>query len=283
MAISSIYPLADRGAMLVARDRSRDPPGPAATSRAGGSGGSGSWRCGQSSCYTGTVSRGQGGRGQQSGQEAGTDTGDIEAEQWLNPFRIGRPVTPVISQREPRPEPPRAEPARQVWHDAEPPRQIWHEAGPPDHGWSHPAQPPIPAQPIPAQPIQGQPIRPLPADGYGPHADGRGAGPAYGPDQGAGQGRWAAPGQWSGRDENRGHGPGPGAGPGPGPGPGFGPGPGPGNGYGLPGRRPRNSPGPAETAPRRDRPAPPAGHPDPAGYGPHQGYGGHDGYGPPSA
>ena len=39
-------------------------------------------------------------------------SGDVEAEQWLSPFRIGRPVTPVISHRDRRPEPVHAEPVR---------------------------------------------------------------------------------------------------------------------------------------------------------------------------
>jgi len=35
----------------------------------------------------------------QRGRDSPVDAADIEAEQWLNPFRIGRPVTPVISPR----------------------------------------------------------------------------------------------------------------------------------------------------------------------------------------
>ncbi|HEX7994705.1 MAG TPA: hypothetical protein VF506_12340, partial [Streptosporangiaceae bacterium] len=132
------------------------------------------------------------GRDAQSGQrgrDGGAETGDTEAEQWLNPFRIGRPVTPVISPRRPAassgadgpdgtgqgssqgqpllarpvyPEPIQVEPVRsdlprQVWHEAEPPGQIWHDPDPdPDPGqdWQQPGQ------------LPPQTLRLRPGDGY---------------------------------------------------------------------------------------------------------------------
>lgn len=119
---------------------------------------------------------GQNAKPGQAGREIPVETGDIEADQWLNPFRIGRPVTPIISPRqnwaepaggqpshgpsayggpvqgrpvrvEPvkgRPvqaEPVGPEPARQVWHQAEPHGQIWHEP-PHEQAWQPPAAQP---------------------------------------------------------------------------------------------------------------------------------------------
>jgi hypothetical protein len=94
-----------------------------------------------------------------AGREKTAETGDIEAEQWLNPFRIGRPVTPVISHRQnvadpsgsqfshglPRGEPIRAVPVQAVPVEGAPvqgvPVQIWHEP-PPDETWQHHGQRP---------------------------------------------------------------------------------------------------------------------------------------------
>ena len=74
----------------------------------------------------------------QLGYDMPGESGDDGAEQWLSPFRIGRPVTPVVSRRDSRPEPLRAEPilAEPVRVDPvradplgdEPPRQVWHDA-----------------------------------------------------------------------------------------------------------------------------------------------------------
>jgi hypothetical protein len=149
------------------------------------------------------------GRDAQSGQrgrDSAAETGDAEAEQWLNPFRIGRPVTPVISPRraaapsgaqppggadqgsapEPLlarpvyPEPVQVDPVRsdlprQVWHEAEPPGQIWHDPDP-GQDWEQPAQQPP------------QTLRLRPGDGYesadGPYPSRQGAlgyGPPGGP------------------------------------------------------------------------------------------------------
>jgi hypothetical protein len=108
---------------------------------------------------------GQNAMAAQSGREKAPETGDIEAEQWLNPFRIGRPVTPVISHRRgadalpgsqlPR-RPARGEPIRAVPVEAVPaedepvqgvPVQIWHEP-PPEEVWQSGQQPP-------AEPVRG--------------------------------------------------------------------------------------------------------------------------------
>jgi hypothetical protein len=109
------------------------------------------------------------------GREKASETADVEAEQWLNPFRIGRPVTPVISHRQgiddlpgsqlPR-RPARGEPIRAVPVEAVPadeapvqgvPVQIWHE--PPPEDWQSGQQPP------------GGPVRYGDPRGYrGPHS-----------------------------------------------------------------------------------------------------------------
>lgn len=88
------------------------------------------------------------------------ESGDIEVEQWLNPFRIGRPVTPVISHRQnaadpagsphshglPRGETIRAVPVQAVPVEGAPdpgvPVQIWHDP-PADEPWQQHGQRPI--------------------------------------------------------------------------------------------------------------------------------------------
>ncbi|MDR2988323.1 MAG: hypothetical protein LBV34_26165, partial [Nocardiopsaceae bacterium] len=155
----------------------------------------------------------------QRGRESAAGTGDAEAEQWLNPFRIGRPVTPVISSRRPAAGPPGTGPAgsgaepgshgsapaepivarpvyaepvqvepmrsdmpRQVWHDAEPPGQIWHDPEP-GQDWQQPAQLPPPT--LRLNPGEGY----EPADGEWPNATGYqgGYGPAHDDQGGYGQ------------------------------------------------------------------------------------------------
>jgi hypothetical protein len=87
-------------------------------------------------------------RGGQSGP--GPDGGDAEADQWLSPFRIGRPVTPVISNRGGQ-----AAPSQQGWHNPAPAQvwhgadghQVWHEPVQvpqygPGHDWREPPSPP---------------------------------------------------------------------------------------------------------------------------------------------
>jgi hypothetical protein len=140
-----------------------------------------------------------------TGREKASETADVEAEQWLNPFRIGRPVTPVISHRQgiddlpgsqlprrhARGEPIRAVPVEAVPADEVPvqgvPVQIWHE--PPPEDWQSGQQPP------------GGSVRYGHPRGYGPPRPYRGAREGY-PDDGHGRDAGHPGYQWSGSGDD---------------------------------------------------------------------------------